>query len=505
VYLGHRRFLPKRHPVRKKGKHFKGEADHRKKPVDRTGDDVFGMVNDLKVIFGKGPGSQSVPNDANGHAPMWKKKSIFWELPYWKILEVRSAIDVMQVTKNLCVNLLGFMGVYGKTKDTPEARQDQQRMKERDGLHPEKTDKGCLSPASYALTKKEKEIFFECLLSIKVPSGFSSNIKGIINMAEKKFQNLKSHDCHVLMTQLLPVALRGILPENVRLPIVKLCAFLNAISQKVIDPVNLQRLQNDVVQCLVSFELAFPPSFFNIMTHLLVHLVEEITILGPVFLHNMFPFERFMGVLKKYVHNRARPEGSISKGYGTEEVIEFCVDFIPNTKPIGVPESRYEGRLSGKGTLGRKSTINMDGHSLTQAHYTVLQHSTLVAPYIEEHKNILRSENLGQEDSWITKKHMATFGGWLQRHLINNTTIGDELYLLAKTPSSTITTFQGYEINGNTFYTVAQDKKSTNQNSGVRIDATDVNGNKDTYYGSIEEIWELDYGRSFKVPLFRCK
>jgi hypothetical protein len=51
------------------------------------------------------------------------------------------------------------------------------------------------------------------------------------------------------------------------------------------------------------------------MTHLLVHLVEEVRILGPVFLHNMFPFKRFMGVLKKYVCNCARPEGSISKGY----------------------------------------------------------------------------------------------------------------------------------------------------------------------------------------------
>ncbi|KAK1669123.1 hypothetical protein QYE76_057282 [Lolium multiflorum] len=46
-----------------------------------------------------------------------------------------------------------------------------------------------------------------------------------------------------------------------------------------------------------------------------------------------------------------RPEGSISKGYGTEEVIEFCVDFIPGLKSIGVPESRHEGRLSGKGTI----------------------------------------------------------------------------------------------------------------------------------------------------------
>ena len=72
------------------------------------------------------------------------------------------------------------------------------------------------------------------------------------------------------------------------------------------------------------------------MTHLLVHLVKVISILGPMFLHNMFPIERFMGVLKKYVHNRARPEGSIAKGYGTEEGIEFFVDFIPDLDPISV-------------------------------------------------------------------------------------------------------------------------------------------------------------------------
>jgi hypothetical protein len=52
---------------------------------------------------------------------------------------------------------------------------------------------------------------------------------------------------------------------------------------------------------------------------------------------------------------------------------------------------------------------------------------------------------------------------------------------------------------------VAQDKKSTNQNNGVHFDAAKDNGTKDTYYGYIEELWELDYGPSFKVPLFRCK
>ena len=124
MYLGHRRFISTNHQCRKKGKHFKGDADHRKKPTIRTSDHLLAMVNDLQVIFGKGPNGLSVPNDTEGRTPMWKKKSIFWDLPYWKDLQVRFAIDVMHLTKNLCVNLLGFLGVYGNTKDTPKARED---------------------------------------------------------------------------------------------------------------------------------------------------------------------------------------------------------------------------------------------------------------------------------------------------------------------------------------------------------------------------------------------
>ena len=67
-----------------------------------------------------------------------------------------------------------------------------------------------------------------------------------------------------------------------------------------------------------------------------------------------------MGVIKKCVRNRARPEGSIASAYETEEVIDFYVDFINDLKPIGVPESRYEGRLNGKGTLVKKSYVYTD-------------------------------------------------------------------------------------------------------------------------------------------------
>ena len=68
----------------------------------------------------------------------------------------------------------------------------------------------------------------------------------------------------------------------------------------------------------------------------------------------------------------------------------------------------------------------------------------------------------------------------------------------------TIMQYQGYEINGYTFYTRAQDEKSTNQNSGVRIDAIGNDENKDSYFGVIEEIWELEYG-PLMIFLFQCQ
>lgn len=84
------------------------------------------------------------------------------------------------------------------------------------GLHPEPTEKGShyLSLASYTPSKEKKESMFECLESIKVPFGYSSDIKRIISTKDKKFTNIKSHDGHLLMTQLLPIIIHRILPEQ---------------------------------------------------------------------------------------------------------------------------------------------------------------------------------------------------------------------------------------------------------------------------------------------------
>jgi hypothetical protein len=65
-------------------------------------------------------------------------------------------------------------------------------------------------------------------------------------------------------------------------------------------------------------------------------------------------------------------------------------------------------------------------------------------------------------------------------------------------------TYQGYEINGCTFYTEQQDKKSKYQNSGVHVYAYDATGqDKNMYYGQIQEIYEFDF-HGFKIPFFHC-
>jgi len=52
----------------------------------------------------------------------------------------------------------------------------------------------------------------------------------------------------------------------------------------------LRRLQEEIVVILCELEMYVPPAFFDVMVHLMVHIMEDIIQLGPTFLHNMMPF-----------------------------------------------------------------------------------------------------------------------------------------------------------------------------------------------------------------------
>ena len=105
----------------------------------------------------------------------------------------------------------------------------------------------------YTFLKEEKIQFCTTLSEVRVPEGYSSNIKKkLVSMQDLSLIGLKLHDYHVIMQQLLPVAIRSALPKNVRYVICKLCFFFNSICRKIIDPSKLSEFHNDIANFVLT-------------------------------------------------------------------------------------------------------------------------------------------------------------------------------------------------------------------------------------------------------------
>ena len=74
--------------------------------------------------------------------------------------------------------------------------------------------------------------------------------------------------------------------------------------------------------------MIFPPSFFDVMMHLLVHLASEAMIARSVQYRWMYPIKRYLHTLKNYIRSRAHPDGSIAEGYVADECLTFCSRYL---------------------------------------------------------------------------------------------------------------------------------------------------------------------------------
>lgn len=151
-----------------------------------------------------------------------------------------------------------------------------------------------LPPAYYTFNSKEKKGACEFLHSAKLPDGMASNISSCVNIKDSRiYATLKSHDCHIILQRLLPIALRGYLSKDVRSVIIQFCLFFKELTSKTLRINVLEQLDKDIVLILCKLQLYLPPSFFNIMTHLPIHLAREAILAGPVQFRWQFPFERY--------------------------------------------------------------------------------------------------------------------------------------------------------------------------------------------------------------------
>nr|XP_017233003.1 PREDICTED: uncharacterized protein LOC108207048 [Daucus carota subsp. sativus] len=513
-YQGHRRYLPRHHPYRKNKVAFNGQQEFGQPRPPLSGQEVLEQQENIKFSFGNEVKKSKKVDCA------WKKKSVFFELEYWKFHYVRHCLDIMHVEKNVCDSLIGtLLNLKFKSKDSEASRLDMMDMGVRTDLAPEQgVKKTYLPPSCFTLTKAEKREVLKSLSSMKLPYGHSSNIRNCVSMADLKIFGMKSHDCHVLLQQLLPVAIRSVLPKNVRVSIIRLCFFFNTLCNKIVDVSKLDKLQADVVLTLCELEKIFPPSFFDIMIHLIVHLVRELRLCGPVFYRWMYPFERFNKVLKSYVRNRYFPEGCIAEAYLKEESVEFCAEFSRNSfTTAGLPKD--QGKLSGP--LSAATIKSVEEKERDEAHLHVLLNNSEVFPYIKMHKELLEKLYEGKKKSiqWMIGEHNRLFADWFQNKVITELNekvegVSETIRWLAGKPSFNVLTFDGYLVDGIRYFTEERDNARVVQNSGVSLVAktVQVSSAKDlnpvesdmTFYGRIQDIWELDY-HSFKAPLFLCK
>ncbi|RVW75827.1 hypothetical protein CK203_055115 [Vitis vinifera] len=364
----------------------------------------------------------------------------------------------------------------GKTKDGLNSRLNLMDMGLRCELAPRfESNRTYLPPACYTLSRKEKKVFCQTLAELKVPEGYCSNFRNLVSMEDLKLYGLKSHDYHTLMQQLLPVALRSLLPKHVRHAIARLSLFFNALCKKVVDVSTLDKLQNELVVTLCLLEKYFPPSFFDIMIHLTVHLVRE-------------------------------------------EAIEFCTEYLSNVDAIGVPSSTNVDHKVGAPIPGGHIT-EVDCTLLLQAHHYVLENTTIIQPYIEEHMKWLKLNNPRQSkrQKWLQEEHMRTFTHWLRKKvevaIADKEPISETLRWMAHGPTHYVAKYHGYVIKGCQYNIKDRDELRVTQNSGVSIVATtmQISSAKDKnpvfgelcFYGIITEIWDLDY-TMFRIPVFKC-
>ncbi|KAL0440555.1 UNVERIFIED_CONTAM: hypothetical protein Slati_2538500 [Sesamum latifolium] len=133
----------------------------------------------------------------------------------------------------------------GKTKDNLNARRELAKFGVRKPLHAFKHPSGtwCLPPGPCNMALHEKDIFCKVLKSIRAPDGYTSNISKCVQVEKRTLWGLKSHDNHVLMQNLLPIAVRKALPKHVVDVLIELSTFFRKLCSKVNDKLELEKIK----------------------------------------------------------------------------------------------------------------------------------------------------------------------------------------------------------------------------------------------------------------------
>ncbi|XP_049410700.1 uncharacterized protein LOC125873917 [Solanum stenotomum] len=461
----HRRFLPPDHEFRRKKYAFKKNKTERDGPTPiLTGDDIWERVQNFPKVTEEPP----YKFDGYGVAHNWTKQSIFWELPYWKDNFLRHNLDVMHIEKNYFDNLFNtVMDVTGKTKDNVKARLNLPEHCRRPELHLQKSaNNKLLKPKpSYSFTMEQKRKICEWVESLKTPYGYASNLGKRVDIERGILHGMKSHDCHVFMEQLLPIAFCG-LPENIWKPIAEISLLFKDLCSNTLRVENLVRMAKNIVVISNKLEKILPPGFFDVMEHLPIHLVHEALLGGPVQYRWMYPFER---------PNR-------HDATGNDPAVHSLSIF----------------NQPGKGS--KKRTL----HKLTEKEKKSAElHVLLNCPEVQPFLDYFVSQ-YGHDQ--VFPSFITWYTNWVYN--LENSATFDQFFKDISWGPITVHTMSQYNVNGFKFATDKYSKNKKTNNSGVWVKGDNGNQNENVdYFGVLQEIVELEYsGWPIKrIVFFQCK
>ena len=211
-----------------------------------------------------------------------------------------------------------------------------------------------------------------------------------------KFFGLKSHDWHIWLERIMPVMLRGYIPEAEWLVLAELSYFFRVLCAKELSRALIDDMEELAPELLCKLEKIFPPGFFNPMQHMILHLPTEARLGGPVQNRWCYATERVQKTLRGKCKNKRRIEASMAEAFITEEAANFVtahydatMHSLHNPKPrynLGDPKRResnlnlLKGKLAPSGVGKPKLLCVEEWRTLTMY---ILNNLTEVRPYIE--------------------------------------------------------------------------------------------------------------------------
>ncbi|CAM9000576.1 unnamed protein product [Rhodiola kirilowii] len=516
----HRRFLPRHHAYRNNTRSFLKDRREFDNPIPfRDGHETYNRVCDFPYIWEQGLNNSI---DGFGVTHNWTKKSIFWILPYWVNVKLRHNLDVMHIEKNVFENIYNtVMNVKGKTKDNGiKCRNDIALYCNRPELQL-RMNRGRMvaNKAKYTLDANEQVLVLQWITRLGFPDGFASRLGGYVNLKEKKLMGYKSHDAHVFLERLMSIAFRGLLPGNIWGPISELCTFFRDICGSSLHIDRMSIWKHNIIETICKLETIFPPSFFDSMEHLPIHLADEVLLGGPVHYRWMYPFERFIYRLKNSAGSRSRVEASILSAYLQLEITFLGSDYMGpefetkarrlnrNEVLVGVEEEaaisiyNYPGR---GGKIISKRRLN-DSEFLKATHY-ILSNTAELDTYLALFDTELRSKHPDFNDDQIYVETLTNLSSWLQNHIWNlgeHSELMEWIHQLSEGFDRRVACTSTYKVNNYKFHTEHHSLGKPKKHCQVHVKGTEG----DHFYGVIEEIVHMKWkgNHRMKVVLFKCR